>query len=214
MTRHLTAPLGVAAVLLFGACTSNGGETDAQPTASHQHDHGTHAPSDGDAAADVPAGVARQYAMVNQAIAENGGERTSGEWRVAYVIGPAKSWHVQQGEHYTRREPAPGETNHIEIIPFEASSGRLVPDVPIRLELLGADGKVIQAQNLNFYWSDFAHYANNFAVPASGRYTLRATRGLGTPTFLRHDHSGQDGAPMLAKGTTVEFTDVEIDPGS
>ena len=49
-------------------------------------------------------------------------------------------------------------------------------------------------------------YANNFTVPEAGTYTLRAT--LGVPAFNRHGEESD--TPALAKGTTVEFKDVEL----
>ncbi len=200
----LRLPACLLAVIALSGCS---GPTSPDDHAATAHDH----PGiDADA---VPEGVARQYAMVDTEIAEHGGQTTSGEWRVAYVVGPAKSWQVPDGDDYTMRDPAAGETNHLEIIPFEAASGRIVPDVPIRLEVIDASGDVVQAEDLNFYFSDFFHYANNFAIPEAGQYTLRAT--LGAPTFLRHNHAGHTGGtPALAEGTTVEFPDVQITPGS
>ncbi len=94
------------------------------------------------------------------------------------------------------------------MIPFDAESGRIVPQVPIRLEVLDANGQVVDAKAVNFYYAEFFHYANNFSVPTAGRYTLRAT--LAPPTFLRHGEQGEQ--PPLSEGTTVEFRDVELRP--
>lgn len=92
--------------------------------------------------------------------------------------------------------------------PFDAESGRIVPQVPIRLEVLNANGQVVDARALNFYHAEFFHYANNFSVPTAGRYTLRAT--VAPPTFLRHGEQGEQ--PPLSEGTTVEFRNVELRP--
>ncbi|MGH4021784.1 MAG: hypothetical protein ACRDT0_21630 [Pseudonocardiaceae bacterium] len=164
----------------------------------------------GTAAADVPKGVAAQYATVAQEIAAEGGAKESGEWRVAYIVEPAEPWFEPDGEGYRFREPAGGETHHIEIIPFERETGRILPGVPIRLEVVGGDGRVIDAKDLNFYYSEFFHYANNFVVPQAGAYTLRAT--LQAPRFFRHGE--QAAGPALAQGATVEFTGVELRPES
>ncbi len=196
-------PIAAAAVVL-GACSSGGTGSDqttvtvtASPTAQEQ------------ASIDVPQGVVDEYETVQKEIAENGGETTSGEWRVAYILEKAEPWYAPEGDQFSFRQPAPDETNHIEIIPFEASTGRIVPDVPIRLEIIDGSGDVVQDKDLNFLYSGFFHYANNFAIPAPGQYTLRAT--LGSPSFLRHGEPGH--TPALAEGTTVEFTDVQINPG-
>jgi hypothetical protein len=154
----------------------------------------------------VPEGVAAQYAQVNEEIRAEGGETTSGEWRIGYIVEPAEPWHVVAGSGHTFRDPAPGETHHIEIVPFEKSTGRIIPDVPIRLEVLDGSGKVVEAKSLNFYYAEFFHYANNFSIPAPGRYTLRAK--LDAPTFPRHGESTD--TPPLSSGVTVEFRNVEL----
>lgn len=89
---------------------------------------------------------------------------------------------------------------------MEAATGRIVPNVPIRLEVVDAQGQVVQAQDLNFYHAEFFHYANNFSIPTAGKYTLRAT--LQPPTFLRHGASGE--TPALSEPVTVTFANVEL----
>ncbi|MER6998764.1 iron transporter [Streptomyces sp. NPDC000410] len=161
----------------------------------------------------VPAGVVEQYAVLEKEIAERGGETTAGDYRVGYIVEAAEPWF--QGEHgghgaLVNREPAEGETHHIEIIPMEAATGRIVPDVPVRLEVVDGTGKVVQAQDLNFYHATFFHYANNFSIPQDGTYTLRAT--LRPPTFLRH--GARDEKPPLSAPVTVIFRNVPLKNGN
>jgi hypothetical protein len=156
----------------------------------------------------VPAGVAAQYAKVEEEIKAEGGQTTVGAWRIAYIVEPAEPWYALEGGQQVFREPATGETHHIEIIPFEAETGRIVPTVPIRMEVLDASGTVVDAKPLNFYYAEFFHYANNFAVPQPGTYTLRAT--IEPPTFLRHGEHNQP--PALADGATATFPGVELKP--
>lgn len=151
----------------------------------------------------VPAGVQEQYEVLAEELAEKGKTVESGEWTINLITEAAEPW-FEHGSHF--RAPEAGETHHIEIIPTETSTGRIVPDVPITLEVVDAQDKVVQELQLNFYYSTFYHYANNFTVPEAGTYTLRAT--LGVPTFNRHGEESE--TPALAKGTTVEFTDVEL----
>ncbi|MGW8363281.1 iron transporter [Streptomyces wedmorensis] len=185
----LALPVG----LLLTACGSTAGDTpDKAPTQQG-----------------VPAGVVEQYTVLEKEIAERGGQTTAGDYRVGYIVEAAEPWF--QGEHgahgkLVNREPAKGETHHIEIIPMEAATGRIVPDVPIRLEVVDGSGKVVQAQDLNFYHATFFHYANNFSIPKAGTYTLRAT--LQPPTFLRHGAS--DEKPSLSAPVTVTFPDVAL----
>jgi hypothetical protein len=159
------------------------------------------------AAASVPAGVAEQYDVLAAEVDEKGMSVESGEWTVNLITEAAEPWHVVHGSgHDTFREPAAGETNHIEIIPVETATGRIIPDVPITLEVVDSDGSVVQEQTLDFYYSTFFHYARNFSVPQPGTYTVRAT--LGVPTFPRHGEP--DEAAPLSEGATVEFENVEL----
>lgn len=152
----------------------------------------------------VPAGVQKQYEVLAEELAEKGKTVESGEWTVNLITEAAEPWFDEHATHF--RAPEASETHHIEIIPTETSTGRIVPEVPISVEVVDAQGKVVQELELNFYYSTFYHYANNFTVPEAGTYTLRAT--LGVPTFNRHGEESE--TPALAKGATVEFTDVEL----
>jgi len=57
------------------------------------------------------------------------------------------------------------------------------------------------------YYAEFFHYANNFAIPRDGKYTLRAT--LGPPALRRHGE--QQEQPALPEGATATFPDVELE---
>lgn len=157
---------------------------------------------------EVPAGVAEQYATVQKEIQAEGGETRVGDWRIAYIVEPAEPWFVAESGRHVHRAPAAGETHHIEIIPFEDKTGRIVPNVPIQLEVVDSSGKVVDAKPLNFYYAEFFHYANNFAVPQPGTYTLKAA--IQPPTFLRHGEQGE--TPALAEGATATFPNVELKP--
>jgi hypothetical protein len=164
------------------------------------------ASSVGTSEAGVPEGVAEQYSVLAEEVEENGGRTESGEWTVSYIVEHAEPWFEAHGGEEHFREPAAGETHHIEIIPTETSTGRIVPDVPVTLQVVDAEGRVVDEKELEFLHSTFFHYANNFEVPEDGTYTLRAT--LGAPDFARHGEQGEE--PALAEGTEVEFEDVEL----
>jgi hypothetical protein len=157
----------------------------------------------------LPQGVVSQYTVLEQEIADAGGETTSGPWRIGYIVEAAEPWYQADHGQQHFREPAPGETHHIEIIPIEAATGRIVPDVPIQLDVVDAAGTVVDSKQLNFYYSEFFHYANNFSIPQAGTYTLRAR--LDPPTFLRHGEPTEPAA--LAEGAQVSFTGVELKHG-
>ncbi|MBA0124351.1 iron transporter [Haloechinothrix sp. YIM 98757] len=155
----------------------------------------------------MPKGVAKQYAHLAEEIADEGGQTESGPWRIGYIVEPAEGWYASEGDDTRFREPAGDETHHIEVVPFEADSGRVVPDVPIRVEILDGDGQVVDANDLDFFYGEAFHYGNNFAVPEQGEYTLRVT--LEPPRFLRHGEQDED--PALTEGAEVEFTDVQLE---
>lgn len=217
----LVAAAGLSGLVLAGCGSDDGAsvrELEGGGGSGSAHGSGSHGGSGSapggsgsaaaGAAAAVPKGVATQYATLEQEIAERGGETTSGPWRIGYIVEAAEPWFEPAGDGYRFRAPAAGETHHIEIIPFEASTGRVVPNVPIRLEIIDAGGKVVDAKDLNFYYSTFFHYANNFAVPQAGQYTLRAT--LQPPQLMRHGEQAE--GPALPDGAQVEFPDIQLDP--
>jgi hypothetical protein len=182
-----------------GSTASTGSTGSTGSTASSGSTAGT--------ASAVPEGVAAQYATLEEEIAEAGGATVDGPWRIGYIVEAAEPWYENHHGHESWRPPQPGETNHIEIIPMERSTGRIVPDTPITLTVLDSNGTVVEEKALNFYYSDFFHYANNFELPKSGDYTLRAK--IEPPTFNRHGEQSE--AAPLAQGATVTFGDVHID---
>lgn len=186
--RRLAATLTAPALLLaLTAC----GSAEAGEKKSEEH-------------AEVPAGVAKMYTVLEEELADRGGTVESGDWTVSYIVEAAEPWfesHKGHGEMF--REPAKGETNHVEIIPREKSTGRIIPDVPVSIQIIDKAGKVVAQGPLSFYYSTFFHYANNFHVSA-GEYSIKAT--LGAPTFRKHGDEAE--GPALAKGTTVTFDHV------
>ncbi|MBB3036689.1 iron transporter [Hoyosella altamirensis] len=159
-----------------------------------------------DEAATVPEGVVAQYETLAEEVAEHGGQVTVDEWDIAYIVEHAEPWFEERDGQQAFRPPTGSETHHIEIVPREASTGRIVPYVPITVDVVTESGDVVDSKRLNFFYSEFFHYANNFTVPDEGTYSLRVT--LDPPTFLRHGDEG--GAPALATGAQTEFTGVEL----
>ena len=70
------------------------------------------------------------------------------------------------------------------------------------------EGEVVESKPLEFYRGEFYHYANNFSLPQSGPYTLRAE--MQPPTFLRHETEVREGR-VLTQPISVKFENVEID---
>ncbi len=49
-----------------------------------------------------------------------------------------------------------------------------MPGAEITLTVLNEAGEVVESKPLEFYRGEFYHYANNFGLPGSGTYALRA----------------------------------------
>ena len=153
-------------------------------------------------------GVVASYEVAQSEIDEEGGEQEVGEYRVGYIVEPAEGWWEGAPENLAWRGPTAEETNHIEILPFEAETGLLVPGAEITLTVLDESGEVIESKPLEFYRGEFYHYANNFSLPRSGTYALRAE--ITPPTFLRPGTEEGEGR-VLTEPVVVEFESVEID---
>jgi hypothetical protein len=153
-------------------------------------------------------GVVDSCGVAQEEIDAEGGEQRAGGYRVGYIIEPAEGWWEGNPQNLAWREPASGETNHIEILPFEVGSGLLVPEAEITLTVLDESGNEVDSKPLRFYRGEFYHYANNFSLPGSGAYTLRAE--IAPPTLLRHETDEAQGR-VFTDPVTAEFENVEID---
>ncbi len=196
----LVVTLGAAVVALaVSACGEDEGRVSATGT--------TPTTTSAEVTSDVPEGVAAQYSVLEEEIAAEGGAVESGPWRIAYIKEPAEGWFRTENGRVVWRDPARGETAHLEIIPIERDSGRIVPDADVTLEVLDDSGERVEKRPLSFYYAEFFHYADNFHIPRDGEYTLRAT--VDPPSFRRHDD--EDSGPALMEGAQVEFENVMIE---
>lgn len=152
-------------------------------------------------------GVVDSYAVAHEEIEEEGGETEVGPYRVGYIVEPAEGWWEGDPESLERRDPSPDETHHLEILPFDPETGLLIPEMEGRLTVLDEAGEEVDSQPLYLYYTEFYHYANNFSIPESGTYTLRAE--LEPPDFNRHGSEEGEGRIFTAP-VTVEFENVEI----
>jgi hypothetical protein len=191
--------------------SENGGETasknDASASQGSSASAGGSASKADSATAERFQGVLDSYEIAQQEIDAEGGEQGAGGYRVGYIIEPAEGWWEGDPQNLTWREPASGETSHIEILPFEVRSGLLVPEADITLTVLDESGNEVDSKPLSFYRGEFYHYANNFSLPESGAYTLRAE--IAPPTFLRHETDAAKGK-VFTEPVTATFDDVYI----
>ncbi len=76
-------------------------------------------------------GVLASYEAAQSEIDEKAGEQEVGEYQVAYIVESGEGWWEGEPESLEWREPAAGETNHIEILPFEAKTGQMIPAMEV-----------------------------------------------------------------------------------
>ncbi|MDQ4062953.1 MAG: iron transporter [Actinomycetota bacterium] len=199
--------LGVLALLVVGLLAAPGYEQRAagqEKTGGGSASGGGKEKTGGDSEFQ---GVTDSYGVAQEEIEAEGGEQEAGEYRVGYIVEPAEGWWDGDPTVLQWRGPSGGETNHIEILPFEAESGLLVPGMQINLTILDESGKEIESKPLEFYRGEFYHYANNFSLPESGAYTLKAE--LNPPSFRRHETEENEGK-VFTEAVTTEFDNVEI----
>ncbi|ABG04142.1 putative periplasmic ligand-binding sensor protein [Rubrobacter xylanophilus DSM 9941] len=152
-------------------------------------------------------GIVDSYAVADAEIEEEGGEKTVGDYRIGYIVEPAEGWWEGDPQNLQWRDPSPDETHHLEILPFDRRTGLLIPEMEGRLYVIDQNGEVVDEQPLRFYYAEFYHYANNFSIPESGTYTLRAE--LEPPDFRRHGEESGEGR-VFTEPVVVEFENVRI----
>ena len=139
--KRVVTLAGALAALGVSAC----GDGESRVTATSTSPTTTTAePAD----SGVPEGVAAQYSVLEDEIAEEGGAVESGPWRIAYIQEPAEGWFRTENGRVVWRDPALGETAHLEIIPIERDSGRIVPDAGA-VQLEDPEGNVKELGPLN-----------------------------------------------------------------
>jgi hypothetical protein len=147
------------------------------------------------------------YETAQEEIDEEGGEQEVGEYRAGYIVEPAEGWWEGSLESLAWCRPAAGKTNHMEILPFEAETGLLMPNMEGTLTVLDESGEEVDSKPLVFYRGEFYHYANNFSLAGSATYTLRAE--LEPPNFRRHETEERQ-RRVFSEPVTVEFENVDI----
>lgn len=207
-TRLLFFVCVVALSLAAAACGQSPPEQGGGQSAEGQTTGGTTGETTGGTADSGFQGVVDSYAVAQEEIGAEGGEQQVGPYRVGYIVEPAEGWWEGDPPNLEWRAPASGETNHIEILPFDAETGLLIPYMEIELTVSDENGDEVESQPLEFYYAEFYHYANNFSLPESGAYTLRAV--LNPPDFRRHGDEEGEGR-VYENRAVATFEDVQIE---
>ncbi|TCJ15591.1 hypothetical protein E0L93_12245 [Rubrobacter taiwanensis] len=193
-----------------GATTEVTGGTTAGTTAGGTTGGTTAGTTVAGPAQDDFQGIVDSYAIAQEEISSEGGLKEVGPYLVGYIVEPAEGWWEGEPNRLRWREPEAGETNHIEVLPFDPDTGLLIPEMSITLTVLDESGREVESKELEFYYGEFYHYANNFSLPESGTYTLKVD--LEPPRFNRHGSEDGEGK-VFTQAATVEFEGVEIEAG-
>lgn len=159
---------------------------------------------------DVAAQQGQAYGTALRAMEEESGARRqqAGEYLLAFVQEEAEGMYGLVDGDLVWHE-APEEANaHFEVAVADATDGRFVPGLDVRLTLL-RNGEALFSTPMPFLWHPFLyHYGRNAQVPDEGPFSVHVR--IEPPGFMRHD-------PVNGKryGQRVEatFDDLRFEPG-
>lgn len=131
-------------------------------------------------------------------------EMTVGEYRVAYILGPALGYYAPGSTTWN----GPSGDAHLGIAVRDAADGRMVPGLTVRATLTDAAGRQTDSRTLAFGWYDVLNrYGDNVALPA-GPFTLRVV--IQRALYRRHDPTNGD---RYADSAVAEFHNVSVNRG-
>lgn len=227
-TIRLAATIvGILVVSVPMAVLANGTEepTQAQPAQPAQPAVQQVPPPTGAGPAEIAAGISVEsisaiqqrghsrnaceaLAMTEQFVKQRGGQKTFGDYQVAYMLDPPKGWYEMKDGTLTWKPPAPGETQHIEVAVMDSLTGQPIPVGPITLDVVDQQGSVVQSQQLAYYWHPMAdHYGANYSIPTAGSYNFRVRAPA--PDFRRHDRAQGN---RFTSPLDATFSSVSISP--
>jgi hypothetical protein len=141
-------------------------------------------------------------------VAENGGEKAAGPYRVAYAVEEAEGMYAWSDGELVWQEPS-AENLHVEIAVRDGADGRFVPGLCVTATLLTDDGEEIGTHEHPLLWHPMIyHYGRNWKVPHDGAYTLRVH--IDPPRFMRHDEIN---GKRFGEPVDVAFSGVQAKTG-
>ncbi len=131
--------------------------------------------------------VDRPMADLLRSADASGSQARSGDYKVAVVVRSARGyWEARNGKlNYASPTNSVGPTAHIDVSIRDATTGRFVPDLKVRVTVLDSRKKEIDTYATPFMWHPWMnHYGLNMPVPGPGRYTIRVRAEA--PAFRRY----------------------------
>jgi len=152
--------------------------------------------------------MCEEAAMMQDMVKQKGGQRTVGDYKVAYMLDHPEGWYEMTNGKLTWRPPAAGETQHIEVAVMDSLTGKCLPMPQVTADVIDQSGSTVQSQQLMYLWHPMVdHYGANFSIPNAGTYSLRVRAPA--PDFRRHDQQLGD---RFTSPLDVTFTNVKITP--
>lgn len=134
------------------------------------------------------------------------GAKRAGDFLVGYAVRAPEGYYSFEHSKTTWHEPEK-EKVHLAILPRDAETNHVVPELTMHASLLDAQGGRVAAKALEFFWdARGGHYGADVAVPKSGAYVLQVH--VYPPTFNR---MGKDNDTRYIQGADVTFENVMIE---
>ena len=117
----------------------------------------------------------------------SGSQVRYGDYNVAVVVQRARGfWDVRDGKlSYMSPNSSVGPIAHIDVSVRDATTGRFVPGLKVRVTVLNSRRKEIDTYPMPFMWHPWMnHYGLTVPVPGEGRYTVRVRAEA--PSFRRY----------------------------
>lgn len=131
--------------------------------------------------------IIRPLTSILHSAGTSGSQQRAGDYNVAVVVGAAKGAWRAQNRKLSYDEPSIniGPVAHIDVSIRDATTGRFVPGLKVRLTILDSHRKEIDTYYMPFMWHPWMnHYGLNVPVPGNGRYTVRVRADA--PAFRRY----------------------------
>lgn len=142
-------------------------------------------------------------------VAVNGAETRDGPYLVTLAVERAEAYWVLHGKdlsYNTRVEQSAERNAHLEVGVRDTVTGRFVPGLDVTATVTDASNHVVGTMPEMFMWHPWIHhYGQNWRVPRTGRYTIRAHAAM--PPFRRYGRSGATlfAAPVDAQIARLRF---------
>ena len=134
--------------------------------------------------------LGRQLTHGMNAGEERGMQVTSGDYRVAVTVRPARGYWKSENQSLEYIEPDTnvGRVSHLDVAIRDVASGRLIPELSVRAVVMDSRGRELGTYTMPFMWHPWSsHYGLDIALPEKDRYSIRIQADA--PGFRRYGSS-------------------------